>query len=106
MSDEIAGLERRVDKLEDTIVEHEKADLVVHSALKELGIDKLQKMERDFLTRLVKLDTQMDHLIETLKTFVNHSQFEPVRLIAYGLAAGVLTTVLGAVMMKLGGFIK
>jgi len=91
MSDDNAGLVRRVEKLEDAIGEHQQ---LTHD------------MDRDTIVKLVKLDTQMEHLINTLKTFVNHSQFEPVRLIAYGLAAGVLTTVLGAVMMKLGGFIK
>lgn len=63
--------------------------------------DESFKTEREGLTRLIRLETQMEHLVETIKTFVNHSQFEPVRLIAYGLAGGVLITVLSAALMGL-----
>lgn len=80
-------LNRRIDKLEDSIKE---------------GV----KIEQETLVRLTRLETNMEYLTQTIKTFVNHSQFEPVRLIAYGLATGVLTTVLGTVMLKMVGLLK
>jgi len=76
-------IERRIDRL-DKIEDNVKEGLT---------------LEREGLIRLTRLEVQVQHLTEAIKTFVNHSQFEPVRLIAYGLAAGVLISVLSAVLM-------
>ena len=61
---------------------------------------EFQKWERDSIEKLTTLQVQMVNMSAQLQTFVSQHQFAPVRLIAYGLAGGVLLTVLGAVLAK------
>lgn len=65
---------------------------------------KLLAMERDSIEKLTRLEVQGANTATLISTFVSQHQFAPVKLIAYGLAAGVMTTVLGAIMASL--FIK
>lgn len=84
--------EHRMDKLEEEI----------DTCKTNLG-GKLTDLERDLMVKLTRQETQILAMSATLLTFVNHSQFKPVMLIAYGLAGGVLMTVLGALLAKLLG---
>lgn len=60
-------------------------------------------LERQSIEKLTRLETQVSGIGSSLSTFVSQHQFAPVRLIAYGLAGGVLTTVLAAVVLKVLG---
>jgi hypothetical protein len=60
-------------------------------------------MERESIEKLTRLETQMLSVSLSLTSFVHHHQFAPVKLITYGLAGGVLTTFLGAIMAKILG---
>jgi hypothetical protein len=62
--------------------------------------NKMLSMERDSIEKLVTLQVQTANIYAQLQTFVSQQQFAPVKLIAYGLAGGVLMTVLGAVLAK------
>lgn len=62
--------------------------------------EKVVRLELGNAEKLTRLETQLLSISLSLTTFVNHHQFAPVKLIAYGLAGGVLTTVLGAVLAK------
>jgi hypothetical protein len=61
---------------------------------------EFQKWERDSIEKLITLQVQMVNISAQLQTFVSQHQFAPVKLIAYGLAGGVLLTVLGAILAK------
>lgn len=61
---------------------------------------EFQKWERDSIGTLTTLQVQMANISAQLQTFVSQHQFAPVKLIAYGLAGGVLLTVLGAILAK------
>lgn len=63
--------------------------------------NKMLIMERDSIEKLTTLQVQAANISAQLQTFVSQHQFAPVKLIAYGLAAGVLATVLGAIMAKM-----
>lgn len=74
----------------------------VHECRENVG-NKMLMMERDSIEKLTKLQVEVVNISAQLQTFVNQYQFAPVKLIAYGLAGGVLMTVLGAIMSKLIG---
>jgi len=61
---------------------------------------RMLTLELDSMEKLTRLETQVSLISSSLVTFVSQHQFAPVKLIAYGLAGGVLTTVLGAVLAK------
>lgn len=65
--------------------------------------NRITQLERGSIEKLTRLETQMIAVSLSLSSFVHHHQFAPVKLIAYGLAGGVLTTFLGAVMAKMLG---
>ena len=64
---------------------------------------RMISMEHESIEKLTRLETQMAAVVLGLTSFVHQHQFAPVKLITYGLAGGVLTTFLGAVMVKLLG---
>lgn len=61
---------------------------------------EFQKWARDSIEKQTTLQVQMGNISAQLQTFVSQHQFAPVKLIAYGLAGGVLLTVLGAILAK------
>ena len=61
---------------------------------------RMLKLELESMEKLTRLETQVSLISSSLVTFVSQHQFAPVKLIAYGLAGGVLTTVLGAILAK------
>ena len=54
----------------------------------------------DLKITLTELKGQVSNLNKVIEYFVTHSQFYPVKLIAYGLAGGVLISVLTAILSK------
>ena len=50
--------------------------------------------------RLERLNDKLDHIKDAIDKLVTRHEFYPVRLIAYGLAGGILMTVLMAVLSK------
>ena len=61
---------------------------------------RMSTIENLHVGKLIKLETQMEATLKTMMEFVTKSQFEPVKLITYGLAGGILITVLGAVLAR------
>jgi len=64
---------------------------------------KLAALDEDVRScgmRIVKLEVESSAVAETLKTLVTQHEFSPVKLIAFGLAGGVMLTVLTAVLAK------
>ena len=80
---------KRVDEIEDKM---ESCKDGLHS--------RMTTIETLHVSKLIKLETQMEATLRTMMEYVTKAQFEPVRLIAYGLAGGILLTVLGAVLAK------
>jgi hypothetical protein len=62
---------------------------------------KILSVEQTVLLKVTSLEIELSALHETVKTLVTKERFDPVAYIAYGLAAGVLTTALGAVLSKI-----
>jgi len=77
----------------------DKLELEFRECRENVG-NKMLTMERDSIEKLVTLQVQTANISAQLQTFVSQHQFAPVKLIAYGLAGGVLMTVLGAVLAK------
>lgn len=50
--------------------------------------------------RLARIETHLEHVLERLEEVVSRAEFLPVKLISYGLAGGVLTAFLGAVIFN------
>lgn len=61
---------------------------------------KILKIEGDVYIKVVNLESSVNTLKEEIKKLVSIERFNPVAYIAYGLAAGVLTTALGAILSK------
>jgi len=53
--------------------------------------------------RLARIETHLEHVATRLDEVVSRAEFLPVKLIAYGLAGGVLTALLSAVIFKVVG---
>ena len=51
--------------------------------------------------RLVRIETKMESVLEKLDVVVSRAEFLPVKLITYGLAGGILTAFLSAVIFKI-----
>lgn len=54
--------------------------------------------DREAVDRLARIETRMESVTETLESLVSRAEFLPVKLIAYGVAGGVLTAFLAAVI--------
>ena len=61
---------------------------------------KILSVESEVLRRLTAVETTLSTLREQINSYVTKERFEPVAYIAYGLAAGVLTTFLGALIAQ------
>lgn len=61
---------------------------------------KILSVESEVLLRLTAVETTIHSIREQINTYVTKERFEPVAYIAYGLAAGVLTTFLGALIAQ------
>ena len=53
--------------------------------------------------RLARIETHLEHVSTRLDEVVSRAEFLPVKLISYGLAGGVLTAFLSAVIFKVVG---
>ncbi|MBB3017731.1 hypothetical protein FHR70_000771 [Microvirga lupini] len=51
-------------------------------------------------TQIVRLQGQVEHIQERMKSFVTQAEFIPVRIIAYGLTGMTLTSVFAALLAK------
>jgi hypothetical protein len=54
--------------------------------------------DREAVDRLARIETRMESVTDTLESLVSRAEFLPVKLIAYGVAGGVLTAFLAAVI--------
>jgi hypothetical protein len=57
----------------------------------------------DAVERMVRIETKMENVLEKLDEVVSRAEFVPVKMIAYGLAGGILTAFLSAVIFKVMG---
>ena len=57
----------------------------------------------DAAERMVRIETKMENVLEKLDEVVSRAEFLPVKMIAYGLAGGILTAFLSAVIFKVMG---
>lgn len=73
-----------------------------HECRETVG-NRMLTLELQSIEKLTRLETQVSAISSGLSSFVSQHQFAPVKLIAYGLAGGVLTTVLGAMLAKVLG---
>lgn len=62
-----------------------------------------QVEEHDNTVRLARIETKMEGVLEKLQELVSRAEFLPVKVIAYGLAGGILTAFLSAVIVKVMG---
>ncbi len=53
--------------------------------------------------RLTRIETKMENVLDKLDEVVSRAEFLPVKLITYGLAGGILTAFLSAVIFKIVG---
>lgn len=61
---------------------------------------QILQIEGRVLVKIAGLETSIDQIKHVLDSLVTVERFNPVAYIAYGLAAGVLTTALGAILSK------
>lgn len=59
--------------------------------------------EQEHSERLVRIETKMESVLEKLDAVVSRAEFLPVKMISYGLAGGILTAFLSAVIFKVMG---
>jgi len=59
---------------------------------------RVEDVVRETETHVVRLQEQVSTMKTTIDTLVTKSEFAPVKLIAYGVATAVGTTVMGAVL--------
>lgn len=59
--------------------------------------------EHQHSERLMRIETKMESVLEKLEEVVSRAEFWPVKMIAYGLAGGILTAFLSAVVFKVMG---
>lgn len=64
------------------------------------AVDDLRQELSKIQTSIAVMETQIKKFEEGLIERVQRLEFTPVKLIAYGLAGGVLTTVLGAILKQ------
>ena len=65
---------------------------------------KILEVEQTVLIKVSALEIATNNMHATIQQLVRKEQFQPVAWISYGLAAGVLSTALGAVISQV--FIK
>lgn len=54
--------------------------------------------DRSDIERLARVETKLEGVVEDLTKLVSRAEFLPVKVIAYGIAGGVLTAFLTAVI--------
>jgi len=59
--------------------------------------------EIDHAERLVRIETKMENILEKLDEVVSRAEFLPVKVITYGIAGGILTAFLSAMIFKVLG---
>jgi hypothetical protein len=59
--------------------------------------------EHTHIERLARIETNLEHLTVSLEKLVSRAEFQPVKLITYGLAGGILTAFLSAVILRVMG---
>lgn len=55
------------------------------------------------IERLARIETNLEHLTVNLEKLVSRAEFQPVKLITYGLAGGVMTAFLSAIIFRVLG---
>jgi hypothetical protein len=58
---------------------------------------------RESTERLARIETQMESVLDRLSDLVSRAEFLPVKLIAFGLAGGILTAFLSALIFRVLG---
>jgi len=61
---------------------------------------KILTLESEIKQDTSAMKRDIKHIQESIVKLVEHSEFQPVKMIAFGLAGGVLITVLGIVLSK------
>jgi hypothetical protein len=70
-----------------------------HKDLHDLEL-KVLHIEQNIMVDISKLKGSVEELNKAITRLVSIERFNPVAYIAYGLAGGVLTTALGAILSK------
>lgn len=70
-----------------------------------MDIDRaeLRKLEKDLSdcnTNMVRLQEQMKAMQSDIEEFITRAEFAPVKMIAYGMATAVMSSVLMAILAK------
>jgi hypothetical protein len=61
---------------------------------------KILTLESEIKQDTTAMKKDIQSIQKAIEKLVEYSEFQPVKLIAFGLAGGVLTTVLGIVLVK------
>jgi len=61
---------------------------------------RMLALESEIKQDTTAMKKDIKHIQEAIVKLVEHSEFQPVKMIAFGLAGGVLITVLGIVLSK------
>jgi hypothetical protein len=61
---------------------------------------RILTLESEIKQDTTAMKKDIKHIQEAIVKLVEYSEFQPVKLIAFGLAGGVLTTVMGIVLIK------
>lgn len=70
------------------------------TAMDEEKQEKLEELVHSTNTDVHVIKVKLDALEKLVATFVTRPEFDPVKMIAYGMAGSVLLTVLGAIIAK------
>lgn len=86
-------------------------DTTLRDTVSEVRVDIAEiKTKVEHLEEIIKeipspgtLEAKFEHLEKLVETFVTRPEFDPVKMITYGMAGSILMTVLGAILAKVIG---
>jgi uncharacterized coiled-coil DUF342 family protein len=86
----------------DTTLKQELADVRSDIKVIQVQMEHLEEMVEETGKKddISVLKSKMEALEKVVQTFVTRPEFDPVKMIAYGMAGSVLLTVLGAILAK------
>jgi hypothetical protein len=86
----------------DNALREAVSEVRVDVAAIKTKVEHLEEVVRDN-SKISTIETKLEHLEKLVETFVTRPEFDPVKMITYGMAGSILLTVLGAILAKVVG---
>jgi hypothetical protein len=86
-----------INALRDTV-----SEVRVDVAEIKAKVEHLEEVVKDS-SKIATIETKLEVLEKLVESFVTRPEFDPVKMITYGMAGSILLTVLGAILAKVMG---